>query len=648
MKKVLSVFLVVVMMFSMMALPSNAATQVEQIIAHAKYVAENNPHGYDGACLAFVGACYKSAGYSHYSMGTAYNAGSAWIVSTSSTNIPVGALVFYDYTWHSTAGHVGIYAGNGQMYDAQSSYGGVKLRTFKTNGYRGWGWYGGIEPTGGSSAPTDVWISLPNGDESSYKIGETVNIKFGATNATRYELIMFKYQDKYWEGVFDSNGSNGRTCPASFDSVGHYCCYVVAKNSSGQIATSRWVGWDIVEEKPTNLGITTNKGKSAVYSTQETINFTLSATFGYYKHIGIHKTDGTTSKLFKEADVSGTNYSIVINEPGNYYANFDAFNTYGTTRSEMTYFTVVDSPPDYAELSIDGGNKQTYAIGETIKFNLSTINNENKYIGIHKDGSFYKGSWVDGDFYQYTFAEKGSYYTDFESINSCGSIFSNIVYFEVVDKCSLNYMANQNIWKTEGFAVGVENEITKEIPTRIGYIFKEWNTKADGKGISYQPGDTYSENADLTLYAIWERDTFGLINDSPLVYDADNKFIYGNNILSMSAEEIAGIFNNSNKVINTNNGIIGTGTTVNLIDETNTVYDTATVVVFGDVNGDGYFDGEDSIVVSAIVNDCLSKDSLSEAELFAADCNHDNVIDSNDIVLLEQAGLLNQTVKQEI
>ena len=40
-------------------------------------------------------------------------------------------------------------------------------------------------------------------------------------------------------------------------------------------------------------------------------------------------------------------------------------------------------------------------------------------------------------------------------------------------------------------------------PTRTNYVFKEWNTKADGTGTSYAPGATYSTNANLALYAIW-------------------------------------------------------------------------------------------------------------------------------------------------
>ena len=40
--------------------------------------------------------------------------------------------------------------------------------------------------------------------------------------------------------------------------------------------------------------------------------------------------------------------------------------------------------------------------------------------------------------------------------------------------------------------------------TRTGYVFKGWNTKADGTGTSYSAGVAYSANADLALYAQWK------------------------------------------------------------------------------------------------------------------------------------------------
>ena len=39
--------------------------------------------------------------------------------------------------------------------------------------------------------------------------------------------------------------------------------------------------------------------------------------------------------------------------------------------------------------------------------------------------------------------------------------------------------------------------------TRTGYTFVEWNTKADGTGTGYQPGDDFYVTDNVTLYAIW-------------------------------------------------------------------------------------------------------------------------------------------------
>ena len=49
-----------------------------------------------------------------------------------------------------------------------------------------------------------------------------------------------------------------------------------------------------------------------------------------------------------------------------------------------------------------------------------------------------------------------------------------------------------------------ENEIASNTFTKKGFIFKEWNTKADGSGETYMPSST-NISSDLTLYAIWEK-----------------------------------------------------------------------------------------------------------------------------------------------
>ena len=45
--------------------------------------------------------------------------------------------------------------------------------------------------------------------------------------------------------------------------------------------------------------------------------------------------------------------------------------------------------------------------------------------------------------------------------------------------------------------------IDTNVPTIEGYKFKEWNTKVDGTGESYSPGDIYNKNEDIILYAQW-------------------------------------------------------------------------------------------------------------------------------------------------
>lgn len=90
---------------------------------------------------------------------------------------------------------------------------------------------------------------------------------------------------------------------------------------------------------------------------------------------------------------------------------------------------------------------------------------------------------------------------------------------------------------------------------------------------------------------------------------------------------------------------IGTGTIVNVV-RNGEVVDAYTTVLFGDVNNDGIYDGTDAIIVNCIANGLLSREQVGEAVYMAADCNHDDVIDSADVAILEYAGVLLAGVDQ--
>ena len=50
-------------------------------------------------------------------------------------------------------------------------------------------------------------------------------------------------------------------------------------------------------------------------------------------------------------------------------------------------------------------------------------------------------------------------------------------------------------------------QLSESAPTRTGYIFNGWATSTNGPA-AYQPGNTYAADAGVTLYAVWEKQTF--------------------------------------------------------------------------------------------------------------------------------------------
>lgn len=64
---------------------------------------------------------------------------------------------------------------------------------------------------------------------------------------------------------------------------------------------------------------------------------------------------------------------------------------------------------------------------------------------------------------------------------------------------------------------------------RDKYTFVQWNTASDGSGTAYDPGDTYEDNAALTLYAIWLKNNIPVYyNDGETVRQAEKAYIMKN------------------------------------------------------------------------------------------------------------------------
>ncbi len=54
---------------------------------------------------------------------------------------------------------------------------------------------------------------------------------------------------------------------------------------------------------------------------------------------------------------------------------------------------------------------------------------------------------------------------------------------------------------------GSDLTLSSTVPTRTGYNFMGWATSSSATSATYQPGGRYTNNSDVTLYAVWKQET---------------------------------------------------------------------------------------------------------------------------------------------
>ncbi len=68
---------------------------------------------------------------------------------------------------------------------------------------------------------------------------------------------------------------------------------------------------------------------------------------------------------------------------------------------------------------------------------------------------------------------------------------------------------------TASVATGATATVSSSVPTRTGYTFQRWNTAANGSGVDYSSGATFTMGAsNVTLYAVWLANTYSITYDA--------------------------------------------------------------------------------------------------------------------------------------
>lgn len=91
-------------------------------------------------------------------------------------------------------------------------------------------------------------------------------------------------------------------------------------------------------------------------------------------------------------------------------------------------------------------------------------------------------------------------------IDSLDSTLDTDVYITGTYKVTYNANTSDTVTNMPSNQTKYHNEtliLSDKVPVNGDIEFLGWNTEADGSGTEYQPGDTYSANESLTLYAMW-------------------------------------------------------------------------------------------------------------------------------------------------
>ncbi len=148
-------------------------------------------------------------------------------------------------------------------------------------------------------------------------------------------------------------------------------------------------------------------------------------------------------------------------------------------------------------------------VNGSITFNVSADNADPTYwIGIDDEAGNRIHTEEIGSSFTYKCTSPGKYSAYVSASNSGGWTNSSRVYWTVenITRYTVTYNANGGTGApaSQTKEQGVPLTLSSTVPTRTGYTFLGWGTSTGDTSVNYAPGATYSDDADITLYAIWQ------------------------------------------------------------------------------------------------------------------------------------------------
>lgn len=463
------------------------------------------PSGYTrvgGAMQADAGGYPVGQATISYSINAVTEAPSNPILNISSTKIAVGEQITFNYSVNN-AEHIYIPIDvNGVREHYIEVYGDSYSTSFSKpgtycaalfarnaageSGFSEWVTFEVYDKT-----PSNPKLSVSS---NKVAVGESITFNYSVDNATSIYIPIDV--DGVREHYIEVSGNSYTT---SFSKPGIYCAALFARNALGESGFSEWVTFEVSADAPSNpkLAIYTNK----VHAGQN-ILFEYSVENASNMYIAID-VDGIREHYI---EVSGDHYNTSFTKPGIYHAALFARNANGESGfSNWVCFEVYNEGPTNCTIE---SNKSVYNVKEDVVLDFEANYGENYELKIYKDDIHILSYWAEdgkNNDFVVNFEHDGIYKLYVVAYNYYYHANSEPIYI-TVGKYSILYNSdseeNNPSYQTKIYNDNIK--LSDLIPSKRGYKFKGWNTCADGSGVSYNPGELYTDNKNLVLYAQWE------------------------------------------------------------------------------------------------------------------------------------------------
>jgi len=447
-----------------------------------------------------------------YAAGASYTGNSAlalyatWTSSTttSAVTLPTPSRTGYAFDgWYTAA------SGGTRVGGAGGSYtptGAVTLHAHWTQNT----WTVSYNANGGSSTPA-----------SQTKLyGQALTLRGAISRSNATATYTVSYSANYSGGTNPSSGTATKTTKYAFNGwkATNGTTYAASGSYTANAATTMTAQWtssasttSVTLPTPTRTGYTfggwykesscTNKVGNGGASYTPTASVTLYAHWTVITYTVAYNANNGSGAPSSQTKTYGVTLTLSSTKPTRTGYTFSGWNTKddgsGTSYAAGANYTANAAATLYAQWTII-----TYTVSYNANGGSGAPSSQTKTYGKTLTLSSTKPTRSGYEFWHWntksdnsgtTYAAGASY-----TANAAATLYA--IWNPII---SYNANGGSGAPASQTKTYGVTLTLSSTTPTRSGYVFWHWNTKADNTGTTYAAGANYTANAAATLYAIW-------------------------------------------------------------------------------------------------------------------------------------------------